>query len=413
MAHLELDLSAPGTTTISQENADQTNTLSITSLGDHHLVVDGVTVDAEIGSFEGTSPTFTAANDGNLTIGLEPASSPLLYDNNNVTFNIEDSSAITFNASAATLRDYSAPTLNVNFDGSGQGDFTYIEPIAEEDVDSLNIFNVDGMSTGDQLHLGNGDAWQMYSYDSTNGVLTLSDGDDAYGMTRPVTIAHIKMAKGITQEEYENWDLSTFLNGGTFTFTNTLQCFAAGTMIATSEGEVAVETLKIGDLVLTARGKMIPVKWIGLQRAGKRVAALNKLPVRISEGALAPGKPNRNLVVTADHGMIIDGLVVNAGVLVNQGSITYVSPHELPKDGVYYHIETENHEVILANGAEAETYVDYLTRQSFDNYAEYLDLYGNETRVAEMPRQRVSTRRLLPMTIRQRLGISDTAVKSA
>nr|WP_300309528.1 Hint domain-containing protein [Halomonas sp.] len=188
-------------------------------------------------------------------------------------------------------------------------------------------------------------------------------------------------------------------------------CFAAGSMIATPNGEVAVETLSIGDRVMTASGEQVAVKWIGHQTFRPVASGNEKLrPVRISAGALEPGKPNRDLVLTASHGVIIDGLVINAGALVNHGSIDYVSWNELPDTVTYYHIETENHEVILANGTEAETYVDYIERKAFDNYDEYVALYGNETRIVEMPRHRISARRLLPLALRLRLGIDMDSV---
>ncbi|GEN22194.1 hypothetical protein HCU01_01430 [Halomonas cupida] len=183
-------------------------------------------------------------------------------------------------------------------------------------------------------------------------------------------------------------------------------CFAAGSMIETPDGEVAVETLQIGDLVITVSGQQVPVKWVGRQTFRPAASNDEKLqPVRISEGALEAGKPNRDLVLTASHGVIIDGLVINAGALVNHSSISFVPLHELPETVTYYHIETEAHEVILANGTEAETYVDYIERQAFDNYDEYVELYGSETRIIEMPRHRISSRRLLPLALRQKLGI--------
>ncbi|WP_413614697.1 Hint domain-containing protein [Halomonas cupida] len=183
-------------------------------------------------------------------------------------------------------------------------------------------------------------------------------------------------------------------------------CFAAGSMIETPDGEVAVETLQIGDLVITVSGQQVPVKWVGRQTFRPAASNDEKLqPVRISEGALEAGKPNRDLVLTASHGVIIDGLVINAGALVNHSSISFVPLHELPETVTYYHIETEAHEVILANGTEAETYVDYIERQAFDNYDEYVELYGSEPRIIEMPRHRISSRRLLPLALRQKLGI--------
>ncbi|MEY8838241.1 hypothetical protein AB9K41_04260, partial [Cribrihabitans sp. XS_ASV171] len=72
-----------------------------------------------------------------------------------------------------------------------------------------------------------------------------------------------------------------------------------------------------------------------------------------------------------------------------------------------YHVETDNHDLILAEGVPAETFIDYLGRQAFDNYREYVALYGVERSIPEMPRPRISTRRLVPDAIRERLGIGE------
>ncbi|OBX36120.1 hypothetical protein A8U91_00456 [Halomonas elongata] len=117
-------------------------------------------------------------------------------------------------------------------------------------------------------------------------------------------------------------------------------------------------------------------------------------------------------MVTAGHGLVVDGLVINAAALVNGGSIDYMPWDELGELVTYYHIETEKHEVILANGIEAETYIDYVDRRAFDNYAEYVALYGIETRIVEMPSHRISARRMLPLVLRQRLGIDMSAFEA-
>lgn len=71
-------------------------------------------------------------------------------------------------------------------------------------------------------------------------------------------------------------------------------CFLAGTMVRTSEGEVPVETLKRGDLVLTSDGRSIPVDWLGIQTVSLRFAdKLRVLPIRIRAGALADNVPSR------------------------------------------------------------------------------------------------------------------------
>ncbi|MCP3971101.1 MAG: Hint domain-containing protein [Rhodobacteraceae bacterium] len=191
-------------------------------------------------------------------------------------------------------------------------------------------------------------------------------------------------------------------------------CFAAGTGLATPAGETAVEELQIGDTILTADGSAVAVKWIGHQTVRPVIGLRNQrlAPVRIGAGALGHGLPLADLTVSADHGMIIDDLVINASALVNGSAINFVPFAELDKEFTYYHVETQDHDVIIANGAAAETFVDVAGRSDFDNHQEYLDLYGAERIIPEMARPRISSRRLLPETIRARLGIEDEAMAS-
>lgn len=181
-------------------------------------------------------------------------------------------------------------------------------------------------------------------------------------------------------------------------------CFAAGTQISTPCGDVMVEDLKIGDVVLTTSGAEVPVKRIGRQTISKLRHGPARQPVRIRAGALGPGVPQADLVVTADHGMLIDGYVINASALVNNDTIDYVPTDELEDSFTVYHVETEFHDVILANGAPAETFIDVAGREAFDNYQEYLDLYGAERIIPEMAAPRISTARLLPEAVKRRLG---------
>lgn len=185
-------------------------------------------------------------------------------------------------------------------------------------------------------------------------------------------------------------------------------CFAKGTLIRVPAGEVAVEKLTNNHEVVTENGTAVKVKWIGRQtmwRMFSGVKALNM--VRFEAGALGNGLPETELTVTGGHGMIVDGYVVNASALVNETSITQIPIAQLPERFTVYHVETENHDVILANGAAAETFVDVVSRANFDNYQEYLDLYGVERIIPEMAHLRISSRRLLPDVIKARLGIAD------
>ena len=183
-------------------------------------------------------------------------------------------------------------------------------------------------------------------------------------------------------------------------------CYLEGTLIATPTGERALETLAIGDLILTADGRAVPVKWVGRQQIRNGVFASPKLePVCIAAGALGQGLPHRDLHVTAAHGMIWQGLVVNAGAMVNGTTIRFVPLTEMPPVFTWFHIETEGHEEILAQGAPSETFVDYVGRSAFDNYQEYLDLYGAERIIPEMKHPRISAQRMLPNDLRAQIGL--------
>ncbi|MDG3040594.1 Hint domain-containing protein [Roseicyclus marinus] len=187
-------------------------------------------------------------------------------------------------------------------------------------------------------------------------------------------------------------------------------CFLTGTMIATPTGETPVEALRIGDIILTAEGAAVAVKWIGHRQVATRFApAARLMPVCIDAGAMGHGLPRRDLRVTADHALLIDGLLVTAGALVNGTTIRHLAPSDLGGSYTVYHVETEAHEVILAEGMPAETYIDYVGRQAFENHAEYLALYGAERPIAEMPQPRITTARQLPQALRARLGMDRAA----
>jgi hypothetical protein len=181
-------------------------------------------------------------------------------------------------------------------------------------------------------------------------------------------------------------------------------CFLAGTMIATPEGETPVEALAIGDLVLTADGRAAPVRWVGIQTVVTIFAdPLRSFPIRITAGALGEGLPARDLLVSPDHALMLDGVLVQAGALVN--GTTIVRESAMPERFTYFHIELEDHSLILAEGVPAETFVDNVTRRRFDNFADYEALYGDDgATIAELPAPRIKSARQLPRALRARIA---------
>jgi predicted outer membrane repeat protein len=187
-------------------------------------------------------------------------------------------------------------------------------------------------------------------------------------------------------------------------------CFAAGTRIATPDGARAVETLEIGETVLTAEGRAVPVKWIGRQTVSTRFRPADRLGlVRFAAGSLGGGLPHTDLTVTADHGMLVEDIICHAGGLENGTTITRVPLAEMGETYTVYHIETEEHEIILANGAPAETFIDNVSRRVFDNYAEFETLYGDVPEMEELPYPRAMSARQVPERISRKLSAAQAA----
>ncbi len=189
-------------------------------------------------------------------------------------------------------------------------------------------------------------------------------------------------------------------------------CFYAGTAIRTPAGEVAVETLKAGDMVLTTDGETRPIAWLGRQTVVTRVAdPLRSAPIRIKSGALGDAMPVRDLVVSPDHALLIDGVLIQAGALVNNVSI--LRETGLPETFVYYHVELADHSLILAENVPAETFIDNADRLAFDNWQEHVALHPEGAVLTEMSLPRAKSARQVPYATRGRIGARAEAMLGA
>ncbi|MDE8344080.1 MAG: Hint domain-containing protein, partial [Acidocella sp.] len=144
-----------------------------------------------------------------------------------------------------------------------------------------------------------------------------------------------------------------------------IACFAKGTRILTPKGEVAVETLREGDMVITAAGEDAPIKWIGTRKLDLRRHAhpQKAQPVRITAGAISHNVPNRDLYLSPDHALYLHGHLIPAKALVNRLSVTQENWQSVS----YYHIELDSHAVIFAEGTPVETYLETGNRDCFEN----------------------------------------------
>lgn len=152
---------------------------------------------------------------------------------------------------------------------------------------------------------------------------------------------------------------STYVTANTWMHVSQLgpPCFVPGTMIATAEGERPVETLKVGDMVVTLDHGLQPVRWIGTAEvAGDGDFA----PVVFAPGAIGN---SRRLRVSPQHRVLVRGwqaelhyghpeVLVPARHLLNGSSVV----QEAAERVTYYHLMFDRHEIILSDGAETESF---------------------------------------------------------
>ena len=204
---------------------------------------------------------------------------------------------------------------------------------------------------------------QTASFNATTNLLTVSDGTNT---------ANISFVPGLFST-IGNFVLTTDGSGGTLI---SVPCFCPGTRIATPDGEIEIEKLAIGDMVTMMDGRAEPIRWIGRRTyAGRFLAANPKVhPIRFRKGSLGKGLPRRDLLVSPEHAMFINGALIPARCLVNCSLIVVDSGLKAVD---YIHIEFANHEVVLAEGAASESFVDDDSRAMFHNASEYAELYPN------------------------------------
>ncbi len=237
--------------------------------------------------------------------------------------------------------------------------------------------------TGDVLH---------ETYNSGTGVLTVTDITSGASLNLDLGLTGSDPASYIT------------VSGSSGELTVTL-CFYPGTALATPAGEIKVEDIAAGDLLMTANGAK-PVRWIGQSHIHTGFAdPLRSLPIRIRQGALGDGLPVRDLLLSPDHAIAIDGVLVQASALVNGSTI--IRDYDVPEQFTYYHVELDSHELLFAEGIEAESFVDNVDRMHFHNWD---DRVAPDTAIVEMDLPRAKSARQVPMSIRRRFGLNQIAV---
>lgn len=186
----------------------------------------------------------------------------------------------------------------------------------------------------------------------------------AYGKTR----TDVLFGGGNNESGSVNiYDVSNNLIG-TLTFANIeniIPCFTPGTRIATDRGDVPVEYLRPGDLVVTRDNGLQPLRWVGRRDLDKDDLQANPAlqPILIRKGTLAPCQPVRDMQVSPQHRMLVANAF--AEMLFGEEEVLVAAVHMLGLPGVarqaaqavsYIHIMCDAHQIILADGAWSESF---------------------------------------------------------
>jgi hypothetical protein len=158
-----------------------------------------------------------------------------------------------------------------------------------------------------------------------------------------------------------------------FQLTATVTCLCAGAVILTERGEVAVEHLAIGDNVVTTSGALRPIRWLGHRRidVSRHPDPAAVWPVRVTANAFGDGLPRRDLWLSPGHNVAVDGVIMPISALINGRSVAQVKRTEVE----YWHVELDAHDILLAEGLPAESYLDCGNRTAFANGGAFVEAH--------------------------------------
>ncbi len=265
-------------------------------------------------------------------------------------------------------------------------------------ITDFGTLTAEGPFTNDGLIIADPSTLIFDSAVTGTGTIEIGAGSDVifYGSVAATeTIEFLGTTGTLTLYDQPQFDAQVIGTG------NTITCFYPGTSLATPTGGIAVEAITAGTILLTGTGPK-PVRWLGRSTISTRFAdPLRALPIRIKTGALGLNTPYKDLLVSPDHALFLGNILVQAGALVNHSTI--IRETNIPEIFTYYHVELASHELILAEGAWTESFVDNASRMNFDNWAEYQAL-GIAAPIPELPYPRAKSRRQLPQSLRQTLA---------
>ena len=285
-------------------------------------------------------------------------------------------------------------TVNDNDSVFGDGDVGLIG--GQTSTSSTTLFNLDGGIEPEYAYTltdpGTGESFRIYAITATT--LLLGNTVVGFASERPIDP---------TVTYNVSYDTPPFLgstaDSDPSVAFSSLICFVRGSLIDTSRGPVAIEDLGPGDPVVTLDHGCQPIRWIGRRRLShtELKGASHMYPVRIRAGCLGEALPNKDLMVSQQHRMLVRSTIVKR--MFACGEVLVAAKHLLALDGVeivedleeveYYHLLFDQHEIIFGNGAPTESlYTGPVAMRSLcpQSRNEILELFPELKYMTEPPR---------------------------
>ena len=225
--------------------------------------------------------------------------------------------------------------------------------------DGLGTVSIDGFTVNDTIDLT---GFAATSSTFANNALVLTDKSSAHATLNIVGA-------------FGSGDFQTTINGSDTDITIAPACYAAGTRILTELGEVPIEQLRAGDRVRTISGALQPIVWIGHRTISlhRHPARQRFLPIRVAPHAFGHGVPRRELILSPDHAVFVDQVLIPIRHLVNGGSVAALDVDTIS----YFHLALASHDVVLAEGMPAETYLEAGSGDAFGDADGVMRLHRN------------------------------------
>jgi hypothetical protein len=172
-----------------------------------------------------------------------------------------------------TAGDSSPSDTFVIRDGDGSDTITDFDP-PEPDIISFHMSELNSFQ----------DVLDRMSMDGADTVITFDNGDS------------VRLLNVDTND----------LTSSYFMFNTGPICIHAGSFISTPDGERRIETLRIGDEVLTLDEGPQPIRAISKQRLNFARAVDSQGPILLKAGVFGPQTPDRDLLLSPQHRIIIE-----------------------------------------------------------------------------------------------------------